>query len=64
MCLCTATLSKMSHRPLHLAFKIVLASIMPLAAAAVSAGRGDEPLTGRTGRRAITTLSCCVRNPA
>ena len=40
------TTSKMSHRPHHLAFKVVLARMMPLAAAAVAAGRGDMPLTG------------------
>ena len=39
------TRSKLSHRPLTLGFKVVLASMMPLAAAAVASGRGSMLLT-------------------
>jgi hypothetical protein len=39
------TLSKMSHCPLRFNFKVVLAAMMPLAAAAVEAGLPDELLT-------------------
>ena len=38
------SLSRMSHRPHHITFQVMLANMMPLAAAAVDAGRGDSQL--------------------
>ena len=59
------TLSKMSHCPLCFYFKVVLAAMMPLAVAAVEAGRPDElrraPTSGRScALRAASTSGCAT----